>query len=169
MMTCLFFLSRKTKKLIDMFRFWMGISSDIAIIPTATLMQRIFFIWNLMMVLISLILPNISSWWARSFKPGPTRHKLCLIQSSKSRFQSCTIIEPWFDQGLKSKKSIVLFSSFLINSLFLLSFLRSLAGICVITLDSDSAMWATSPITQIYCVCFGMFDYLTISNEHLPF
>ena len=49
-MTCLFFLSRETKELMDMFRVWMGISSDIVIIQTAALMQRISFIWKLMVV-----------------------------------------------------------------------------------------------------------------------
>ena len=92
-----------------------------------------------------------------------------------------------FDQGFRSKESIVLLGKLLdqflennwldlgssfpnmskevwLRTLSLLSFLRSSADMCGTPFDSASSLWAASPITQICCFGLGMFGNLNETN-----
>merc|ERR1711931_45471 len=126
--------------------------------PMATARHRTFFIWNLMVALISLHLSTSFSEWVHMvgnlpalFRPGPNRRGICLIRASEAM------------------KASYFLASFLTSFLSLFSFLRSSADMQGMPFSLASSMCIWSPRMQIFMLGLGMCFNFTVPLKRLSF
>merc|ERR1711931_50207 len=126
--------------------------------PMATARHKTFFIWNLMVALISLHLSWSFSEWVHIvgnlpalFRPGPNRRGICLISASEAM------------------KASYFLASFFTSFLSLFNFLRSSADMQgrPASLASSKCIW--SPRMQIFIAGLGMCFSLMVPLKRLSF
>merc|ERR1712029_398014 len=155
---CQCFLSSDTRKFMAKYTFCTSESGVIFTWPIATDRHNTFFIWNLIVALISLHLSTSFSEWVHMvgnlpalFRPGPNRRGICLIRASEAM------------------KASYFLANFLTSFLSLLSFFKSSALMEGMPLDLASSQCCWSPSTHTLNLGLGTCFSLTVPEKRLSF